>query len=167
MRMAETIKDMLTIRDVLVRYGYSEGKHGRAPCPLHHGKGLNFSYTDKVFHCFVCGAGGDVIRLVQDLHGIGFRQALVKINSDFSLGLTSRKPSFQDCAAQRDNERVEASYQSYMSEKKACYNGATAAYRHLVDRIRAGDNDPETIRAKDELEKILDDNLDEGVIDWR
>lgn len=56
-------------------------------CPLHEEKTPSF-YVDpdkQVFHCHGCHAGGDVIRFVEDLKGIGFLEARA------FLGMTSER----------------------------------------------------------------------------
>ena len=89
MNLAEEIKSRVTMTDVLTAYGIPISGRGRIPCPLHHGKDKNFSYDDKWFKCFVCGESGSVVDFVMKLHTIGFRQALLRINEDLGLGLTS------------------------------------------------------------------------------
>ena len=89
MNLAEEIKSRVIMDDVLEAYGLPTSKYKRIPCPLHHGKDKNFSYSDKWFKCFVCGESGSVIDFAMKLHGIGFRQALLRINEDLRLGLTS------------------------------------------------------------------------------
>ena len=44
------------------------------------------------FHCFGCGASGSVIDFVMRLFDLNFRQAVLRLNADFQLGLTDRKP---------------------------------------------------------------------------
>lgn len=60
---------------------------GRIPCPIHNGKDYNCTVTDSYFHCFVCGAGGDVISFVRQLFSIDCGSAIRKLNDDFCLGL--------------------------------------------------------------------------------
>ena len=80
------------MEDVLQQYGFPTARNGRIPCPLHNGKDNNFSYKGQYFKCFVCGEGGTVIDFVMKLFGLNFRQAVLRINSDFHLCLTSSKP---------------------------------------------------------------------------
>ena len=80
------------MEDVLQQYGFPTARNGRIPCPLHNGKDNNFSYKGQYFKCFVCGAGGSVIDFVMRLFDLTFRQAVLRINADFHLGLTPNKP---------------------------------------------------------------------------
>lgn len=170
MRIAEEIKDRVTIRDVLIRYGYNEGRRGRAPCPLHHGRNNNFSYTKIFYKCFVCGESGDVIKLVQKLHGLTFPQAVVRINRDFNLGLSTRKPSMQERRMQRENEKVEKAIDKAISGKRTYYNILSECCRIVTETI-ASCEDPEQLEKlrafQGELENWLDDNIEEVITEWK
>ncbi len=47
-------------------------------CPFHddHRPSMNVVPSKQIFHCFVCGAGGDVFTFVQKLHKMEFPEAL-------------------------------------------------------------------------------------------
>lgn len=90
---ADKIKELISMDDVLLHYGFQTSKYGRIPCPLHNGKDKNFSYRKSGFKCFVCGRGGSVIDFTMELFGINFRQAALRLDNDFSLGIYGKKPS--------------------------------------------------------------------------
>lgn len=49
----------LSVPDVLVEAGWPLGRYGRTTCLLHEGDNRSaFSYTEEVWNCFACGAGG-------------------------------------------------------------------------------------------------------------
>lgn len=105
-----TIKQLITMEDVLCHYGFPTSINGRIPCPLHNGKDNNFSYKDHYFKCFVCGRGGSVIDFVMELFGINYQQAVLRINQDFSLGLTNQRTSrsiLSEAARRKRQERRE------------------------------------------------------------
>lgn len=84
----EIIKSRLKMRDVIQMYcPQLKPRNNRIPCPIHGGKDNNFGFSDHVYHCFVCGARGDVISFVQDVFSLSFPDTLEKLNNDFSLGL--------------------------------------------------------------------------------
>lgn len=111
--IAERIKDAVTMDDVLQMYGFETSSNRRIPCPLHNGHDKNFSYKGKFFKCFVCGESGSVIDFVMKLFSIPFRQAVLRINADFSLGLTDGKPdpaaraAFLERKRQREKKKEE------------------------------------------------------------
>jgi DNA primase len=106
----QTIKDRLTMREVLLRYGYEPKR--RMKCPLHNGDGLNFEVKEHSFMCYSQCGGGDVITFVQKLFDLPFQDALKKIDLDFGLNLYGehtfeelRKSHYQTKQLQAKRER--------------------------------------------------------------
>ena len=92
-KKSDYIKAAVTVPDAIRLY-CPELKilHGRVPCPLHNGNDYNMTVRDGFYKCHVCGKGGDVINFVMELHGLDFRAALRRIDSDFKLNLFRYKP---------------------------------------------------------------------------
>lgn len=132
MGMAEQIKELVTIPQALRMYGIGEGRHHRIACPLHGGKDANFAYTDKVYHCWTCGAKGDVIRLVMELHGIGFGQALTRLNADFNLGLTNERPTAKSIAMARKKAEERKADTEKKARHKRIYIAVAETYGNLL-----------------------------------
>jgi DNA primase len=73
-----------SIVSVLERY-VPLRKSGRSfvgRCPFHDDQHPSFNVSEEkgVFHCFGCGASGDVITFIQRMEGIDFKQAINKLN---------------------------------------------------------------------------------------
>jgi DNA primase len=53
------------------------GNEFKACCPLHSDRSPSFTIFDggRRFQCFGCGAGGDVLDFLQQLHGVSLREA--------------------------------------------------------------------------------------------
>lgn len=71
-----TLKDKLNIVDIAGGY-FSLEKRGSnywACCPFHHEKTASFSINEsgQFYHCFGCGASGDVIKLVSEMEALDF-----------------------------------------------------------------------------------------------
>lgn len=118
--MAAEIKRALPARDVLEHYGFHPSRTGFLQCPFHQGDkhgSLKVYDGERGWHCFGCGRGGSVIDFVMELFGIGFREACLRLNEEFHLGLSDRKPSRaevsallrarQEAAARREREAEE------------------------------------------------------------
>jgi hypothetical protein len=90
MNVTDLIYGSVSMVDVLQKYHHI-GKHGRTNCPIHNGKDDNFCYTKNVYHCWTCGAKGNVIGFVMDLFDLQFAAAIKKINDDFSLNIPLNK----------------------------------------------------------------------------
>lgn len=106
----QTIKDRLTMREVLEHYGYKAKK--RMPCPLHNGKDNNFEVKEKSWQCYSHCGSGDTISFVQKLFNLSFPDALKKIDIDFNLNLYGehtfedlRKSHYRQKQIQAERER--------------------------------------------------------------
>lgn len=93
--IAERIKDSVPMIEAARFYGLEVNQHGDALCPFHREKtaSLHIYSGNRGWHCFGCGAGGDVIDFVQLSFGLSFQDALAKINDDFQLGLQVQRRS--------------------------------------------------------------------------
>ncbi|MFV0518416.1 MAG: CHC2 zinc finger domain-containing protein [Aminipila sp.] len=159
--VADKVMDTITIPDVLRRYGYVEKRGRRIPCPIHNGKDANFCYTDKVFHCWTCGAKGNVIGFVMQVFNINYAQAVLKLNADFSLGLTAKKPTMRERREQADNRRIQEAFYNWKREKQKVYLRLTSAHAALFRQLQL---DPKNNPLKEyvtRLEKWLDENIEE------
>lgn len=109
------------------RYGFEPNRAGYICCPFHKEKtaSLKLYPGQGGFHCFGCSRGGSAVDFVMELFGISFRQAVVRLDADFGLGLTSERPSparrskvlEERRRAQEEKERREAEYRSLARER--------------------------------------------------
>ena len=101
--LASQIKERLTAQEVVEFYGFHPDRSGFIQCPFHqgdrHASLKVYSGNKTGWHCFGCGAGGSVIDFVMKLFDIDFRQACVRLNMDFSLGLTGERPTHAERSA--------------------------------------------------------------------
>lgn len=110
MNPAEQIKATLCMREVGEKYGYYANRAGYICCPFHKEKTpslMLYSTPGRGWHCFGCGAGGSPIDFVMQLFHINFRQAVLRMNYDFQLGLTTEKADIRtqtDIAKKRQEE---------------------------------------------------------------
>ncbi|SFA38218.1 DNA primase [Parageobacillus thermantarcticus] len=88
----ETIRRTVDIVDVIGDYVQlkKQGRNYFGLCPFHGEKTPSFSVSPEkqIFHCFGCGAGGNVFSFLMDIEGISFLEAVkrlaVKANIDLS-----------------------------------------------------------------------------------
>ena len=127
--LAEQVKSLVTIQEVAEHYGFHPNRAGYICCPFHNEKTASLKlYSDqRGFHCFGCGAGGSVIDFVMKVFDIPFRQAILRINADFALGLTWDKPKpvvrsavlearLREARRKAELERLEENYRELAAE---------------------------------------------------
>ena len=123
----QTIKDRLTMREVLLHYGYEPKR--RMKCPLHNGDGLNFEVKEKSWRCYSHCGNGDIISFVQNLFGLSFPDALKKIDLDFKLNLYGnhslqelRQSHYRQKQVQAEKERKEREKEQAENEYWAVFD---------------------------------------------
>jgi len=92
--IAADIKRLVSVRQAAEHYGFTPDRAGYICCPFHAEKTASLKLYDDEggFCCFGCGARGSVIDFVMKLFDIGFRQAILRLDMDFSLNLTGARP---------------------------------------------------------------------------
>ena len=83
----DRIKAQTDIVSVITSYGISLEKKGSSfmgLCPFHEDKNpsLSVDQSKGLFHCFGCGAGGDVFDFVMRHQGVEFKEALAILKGD-------------------------------------------------------------------------------------
>jgi DNA primase len=87
----KAIKQAVPLAAVLSRYGIklrTNGKELRGRCPIHRGEGdeaFHASPDKNAFHCFSCGAKGNVLDFVAAMESCSVREAALKIADWFSV----------------------------------------------------------------------------------
>lgn len=155
--MPERIKTALTIREVMEHYGVQFSRRGFALCPFHTEKTPSLSIKNERFTCFGCGASGDVIDFVRMYFGINFGQAVVRLNNDFNLGITGKRPKASDVAKNREERRLLEAERQVKEMYLRRYMAVTAAYRKVF-RL----NNPNLKKTLERLEGWLDENIEMG-----
>ena len=77
MNVFEAVKQSVTTRQAAEHYGIRIGRNGMACCPFHHDKTPSMK-LDRRYHCFGCGADGDVIDFTAALYGLGKKEAATR-----------------------------------------------------------------------------------------
>ena len=84
MNVFEAVKQSVTTRQATSFYGIRVGRNGMVCCPFHNDRTPSMK-VDSRFYCFGCGASGDVIDFAALLHGLGKREAAVRLAEDFGV----------------------------------------------------------------------------------
>lgn len=98
----EELRQRVSITDVVGRKVrlIRRGHEASGLCPFHNEKSPSFTVSeDKGFyHCFGCGAHGDVIGFVMNSDGLDFRNAVEKLAGEAGLVVPQESPESRDRA---------------------------------------------------------------------
>lgn len=131
---SEELKRQYSMRDVVERYGFHPDRKGFIHCPFHAGdKGASMKIYARDFHCYGCGANGDIFDFIQRMDNVDFKEAFQ------SLGGTYEKPTFSSkLAIYRAQKRAEmrAKEAKKREEERRLNNLLIGAYRWGVEHNR-------------------------------
>lgn len=82
---SEEIKAIYSMRDILTKCGLpAPNRAGFCHCPFHKGdREPSMKIYDKDFHCFACGANGDIFDFVSRFYDISFKDAFRMLGGDY------------------------------------------------------------------------------------
>jgi DNA primase len=108
-------------------------------CPFHDERTPSFSVEpqEKLYHCFGCGVGGDVIKFVEEKEGVGFAEAVELLADRYGVELEREQEDPKAEARRQQRRRLEqlldrtsAYYANYLWESKE----AGKAREYLAER---------------------------------
>ena len=105
------------------------GREWKACCPFHAEKSPSFTVNDEkgFYHCFGCGAHGDVIRWMTDQRGLSFMDAVKELASEAGMEMPAPDPRAAHQAEQRAGlHDVMAAAQQWFVEQLATDEGSRA-----------------------------------------
>jgi len=78
-------------------------------CPFHEERTPSFSVepTEKLYHCFGCGVGGDVIKFVEEKEGLGFTEAVEVLADRYGVELEREQEDPRAEAKRQHRRRLE------------------------------------------------------------
>ncbi|MCR1917688.1 CHC2 zinc finger domain-containing protein [Frisingicoccus caecimuris] len=122
----EAVKQSVTTQQAASFYGIRVGRKGMACCPFHNDRTPSMK-VDSRFYCFGCGASGDVIDFAASLHGLGKREAAVRLAEDFSIVYDDKTlPDRKRC---RPPPQQKSAEQRFQETERYCF-------RVLCDYLR-------------------------------
>src|SRR4051794_27409821 len=126
----DQIRQAVDIVEVISDYVQlkKQGRNYFGLCPFHGESTPSFSVSiDKqIFHCFGCGAGGNVFSFLMELEGISFQEAAIKLaakaNIDLEInlsgGLGEKKVSQEHQAFLQAHELLQKFYHHLLVNTK-------------------------------------------------
>ena len=123
----EAVKQSVTTRQAAEHYGIRVGRNGMACCPFHNDKTPSMK-LDRRYHCFGCGADGDVIDFTAVLYGLGKKEAAVQLAQDFGISYEDWKPPGK---VKKPKPRQKSPEEQFQEAKSRCFR-ILADYLHLL-----------------------------------
>lgn len=161
----EIIKERVTVPQAAAYYGISS-RNGMCCCFEHTDKHPSMKLYEKNYHCFGCGAHGDVIALVASILGVSMIEAVKRINADFGLCLDMDKPVDRSEIIMINRKRQEE--QDYTEWEKHAFSVLSEYHKLLLEwrsnAPESADEIPdkhfvESINTLDYCEYIFDSSL--------
>lgn len=119
---SEEIKATYSMLDVVGMYGFKPNRNGFILCPFHHETGhASLKIYNNNFHCFGCGADGDIFAFVQNMDGCNFRDAFLKLGGQYGNVSEWRKKRFAYASAKR-KESEEIREKRLANDRKKIYD---------------------------------------------
>lgn len=131
----EAVKQSVSTREAAAFYGIEVKRNGMACCPFHDDKNPGMK-VDQRFHCFGCGADGDVIDFTAKLFNLSPKEAAEKLAQDFGRIYDSQVPP------RRKYVRQKTEAQQFREDRQRCYR-VLSDYYYLLKKWEA-DNSPRT-----------------------
>ena len=131
----EAVKQSVSTREAAEFYGIKVSRTGMACCPFHDDKNPSMK-VDQRFHCFGCGADGDVIDFTARLFDLSPKEAAEKLAQDFGLIYDSQAPP------RRKYVRRKTEAQLFREDRQRCYR-VLSDYYYLLKKWET-DHSPRT-----------------------
>ena len=162
---ARKICESVRLRDVMEFYGVRFNSRGFAICPFHNEKTASLAIKNEKYKCFGCGAYGSVIDFVMKYHGLKFTQAIVKIDSDWHLGLIGSRPTYRDRVRETENRRIQEAEDRFRANIRIQYFTLCKVHSILFGRLINGEAWLKDM--VDDLGIMLDDFTGEEARAWK
>lgn len=113
-----------------------KGREYQGLCPFHHEKTPSFTVNESkgFYHCFGCGAHGDIIRFEMEANGLPFLDALQKLSHQAGLQMPQLSPKDK-----KENDERKSLYEIMESacvffERELQMPDGTAGLRYFMDK---------------------------------
>lgn len=128
---SDEIKATYSMRDILARYGLEPNRVGFIQCPFHHGdREASMKIYKRDFHCFGCGANGDIFDFVQRMDDLSFREAFESLGGSYERSFSADLKVYR-AKKRRETERKKA---EKLRQKKQLNNDLIDIYRTWMER---------------------------------
>ena len=110
----QELREKSNIIDVAQKYVDLEKKGGRywARCPIHNEKTPSFTLDEVrgTFHCFGCGAHGDVFSFIEQVEHVDFKEAVQILANRAGMEVPSFKADYNKEQREAERQKKERMY---------------------------------------------------------
>lgn len=135
-KIIDQVQEKSDIVEVISRYIplKKTGRNYKAPCPFHHEKTPSFvvSPDKQIYHCFGCGAGGNIFSFVMRYENLQFPEAVDMLAG--KVGITVPNISSQKDGAGSFTNQFYKINEAACGFFQTCLNNNAAAKDYLVSR---------------------------------
>lgn len=119
---SEEIKQNLTMREVVEQNGIRIDRKGFCCCPFHNEKTASMKIYKDSFHCFGCGANGDIFTFTQQLNNCDFKTAFLLLGGTYKHMTNNAKirANTRRERALKEKERQLKAEQKFKQELSYC-----------------------------------------------
>jgi DNA primase len=134
----DELRARVTLSTVIMRTDKLQraGREWKACCPFHDEKSPSFTVNDQkgFYHCFGCGAHGDVIRWMTDQRGMGFMDAVKQLAEEAGMEVPAPDPRAAQQAEKRASliDVTEAAQHWFFDNLRG--DGGKHAREYLINR---------------------------------
>ncbi len=137
--MIEEIKTQNNIIDIISKYVplKKSGRNYKGLCPFHHEKTASFMVSEEkqFFHCFGCGAAGDVISFIMKIENLDFVQASTLLGERVGIYLDNFLTNKQEKEEiSRKNKIYEINREAALFYYNHLWNGKNNGLNYLYNR---------------------------------
>ena len=134
-RFLDEIRNRLTLSDIIGRRISVKraGREHKACCPFHKEKTPSFTINDdkQFYHCFGCGAHGDVIGFVMQHDNLSFMDAVEMLSADAGLQMPKPDPqAIQKAKKEKGLHELMDEATRWMSEQMV-----SASHKDVLDYV--------------------------------
>ena len=140
----EAVRLRSNIVEVVSRYVQLKktGKNYTGLCPFHRERTPSFTVTQEkqIFHCFGCGAGGDVFRFLMLKNNMNFYEAVSFLAEQAGIAIPSdTSPVQKEMDRERESlRRINSLAKDFFHHTLQHHEAAAVARRYLAGRYYPG-----------------------------
>ncbi|MEM7664588.1 MAG: DNA primase [Pseudomonadota bacterium] len=142
----DELRARVTLSTVIMRTDKLQkaGREWKACCPFHDEKTPSFTVNDQkgFYHCFGCGAHGDVISWMTEQRGLSFMDAIKELAAEAGMEVPAPDP----VAAKRAEKRAELVDVTEAAQGWFVHNLRSDAGREALEYLKNRGLTPETLR---------------------